>query len=183
MITVAVLGILAAFAVPSMTDFYDRKRLVSQTEAISNLLQFGRSEAIKVSTGLISVTFNRTPPWFMGLSNGTAGCTNAATCVISEGAASVTRHLTATECPNCSLAITEDTPTGAAKTSLIMVFDLRGMVSQANVDGGGLAMSAHDYFMTLTSPKNKKLSLSIGKLGRITICSPAGKIANYPSCT
>lgn len=82
MITVAVLGILAAFAVPSMTDFYDRKRLVSQTEAISNLLQFARSEAIKhpssTAGDLVTVTIKPSAPWFVGLRNGGA-CNNGGT--------------------------------------------------------------------------------------------------------
>lgn len=179
MITVAVLGILLAAAVPSMIDFYDRKRLISQTEAISNLLQFARSESIKhpssATASLVSATIKPAAPWFVGLANGTSACTNTSTCVTTEGSASVTRYLAATECTGCTLSIHEDIPTGTAVTTpVVMTFDLRGTVTTA---------TTHDYFFTLTSPRGKQLSMSVSKIGRISICSPAGTVASYPSCT
>lgn len=180
MITIVVLAILLAMAVPSMVDFYDRKRLISQTEAITNLLQLARSESIKhpssATANLVSATFKPAAPWFVGLANGTAACTNASTCVISEGTtAAVTRYLAATECTGCTMTIHEDTPTGTTVTSsVVMVFDLRGTVTTA---------TTHDYYFTLTSPRGKQLSMNVSKIGRISICSPAGTVASYPSCT
>lgn len=179
LITIAVLAILLALAVPSMTDFYDRKRLISQTEAITNLLQLARSESIKhpssATASLVSATFKPAAPWFVGLANGTAACTNAITCVTTEGtSAAVTRYVAATECTGCTLTIHEDTPTGTAVTTpVVMVFDLRGTVTTA---------TTHDYYFTLTSPRGKQLSMNVSKIGRISICSPSGSVASYPSC-
>lgn len=180
MITVAVLGILLAFAVPSMTDFYDRKRLVSQTEAIANLLQFARSEAIKhPSSDLnerVTVTIqpsNAAAPWtgFVGLRNGTA-CDNSATpCKLKEGANTnigvggdaPTRVVTATECPQCKMK--------APTAQQLVTFDLRGVVT-----GGA------DLAITLESEKGRQLRAFISQLGRITICSPGATVQTYPSC-
>ena len=47
MVTIAVLAILAAIAIPSFTDLADSRRLVNATEAIYNDLQYVRSEAAK----------------------------------------------------------------------------------------------------------------------------------------
>jgi type IV fimbrial biogenesis protein FimT len=181
MITVAVLAILLAFAVPSMTDFYDRKRLISQTEAISNLIQLARSEAIKHSADTdpktITLTVKPAAPWFVGLSNtGTTACDNAGTpCTINQAGTEITRVVTATECTGCTMTIAEDTAAGTAVTTPVaMVFDLRGMVTSA---------TTHDYFFTLHSPKGKQLSMFVSKIGRLSICSPAGTVANYPTCT
>lgn len=171
MITVAVLGILAAFAVPSMTDFYDRKRLVSQTEAIANLLQFARSEAIKhpssTAGDLVTVTIKPATPWFVGLRNGGA-CNNGGTpCKLNEGANTganaPTRVVTATECTGCTMA--------APANQQTITFDLRGLVT-----GGA------DQSITLESPKGKQLRAFISQLGRITICSPSATVGPYPSC-
>jgi type IV fimbrial biogenesis protein FimT len=172
MITVAVLGILAAFAVPSMTDFYDRKRLVSQTEAISNLIQIARSEAIKhpsaAAADLVTATVKPAAPWFVGLRNGGA-CDNSGTpCQLIEGGTNVTRVVTATECTGCTM-----TSPGAQAT---IIFDLRGMVT----DGAGNAGTAQS--ITLQSPKGKQLRTAVSAIGRITICSPSGTVSGYPSC-
>jgi type IV fimbrial biogenesis protein FimT len=166
MVTVVVIAILAAAAFPSMTDFFDRKRVIGQAEAISNLIQFARSEAVKhptsASANLVSATFNPGPPWFVGLSsNGAAGCSDAATCVLNEGGTPVTRYLTATECTGCTM-------TSAAAT---IVFDLRGMVT-----GGA------DEAITIQSPQGKQLSITVSAIGRLSVCSPSGSVKGYPSC-
>lgn len=49
MITVVVIGILAAIATPSFADLLERNRIKGAAEAIKSELQFARSEAIKRS--------------------------------------------------------------------------------------------------------------------------------------
>jgi type IV fimbrial biogenesis protein FimT len=165
MVTVVVIAILAAAAFPSMTDFFDRKRLVSQTEAIANLIQFARSEAIKHPTStnanLVSASVNPGTPWSVGLSNGTAGCTDAATCVLSQSGTNITRYITATECTGCTMS--------APANQQIIVFDLRGLVSTGSAE------------ITLQSPLGKKLAVSLSTIGRVTLCSPDGTLSGYPS--
>lgn len=166
MVTVAVLGVLAATAFPSMRDYIDKQRLISQVRAISNLAQFARSEAIKHSSNsannTVSLTVEPTSPWYVGLANGSAACSGT-TCVINEAGSSVSHTVSATDCTGCTMT----SPT--AQT--VIVFDLRGLVSGAT-----------DKLITLNSPLGKQLSLSIGRLGRISLCTPGGSVSGYPTC-
>jgi len=168
LITIAVLGILGAIAFPGMSDYMDKQRLVSQVRAISNLAQLARSEAIKRSATAnagvktVSMTVSPGSAWFVGLSNGTAACSGS-TCVINEGGNSVSHTVSATECSGCSMS----SPT----TDQVITFDLRGLVT-----GGA------NQAITLSSPKGKQLSLSVSRLGRISLCTPSGSVSGYASC-
>lgn len=52
MIVVAIIGILAAVAVPSYQDMIERNRLKEAAESLANDLKFARSEAIKRSANV-----------------------------------------------------------------------------------------------------------------------------------
>lgn len=56
MITVAILGILAAMAVPSFTSTLERRKIIAASEAIQSDLRWARGEAIKRNTD-VTVTF------------------------------------------------------------------------------------------------------------------------------
>ena len=167
MVAIAVLGVLAAVAFPSMRDYIDRQRLVGQVRAIANMAQLARSEAIKRSAasaggGLsnIAMTINPGTSWSVGLAAGSAACTGTS-CII-QGSAD-TQIITGTDCPSCTLAV----PT--AQT--VIVFDFRGLVT------GGT-----DRLITMSSPMGKQLSLSVSRLGRISLCTPSASIVGFPSC-
>ena len=53
MVTIAVLAILAAMAIPSFTDMMERQRLINATEAVYSDLQNARSEAVKRSQQIV----------------------------------------------------------------------------------------------------------------------------------
>lgn len=162
MVTVAVLGVLAAVAFPSMTTYLDKQRLVSQMRAIANLAQLARSEAIKHSASgaanlkTVSMTVSSGSGWFVGLADGNAACSGV-TCVINESGSSVSHVVSATECTGCAMTVSP----GASP--VVITYDLRGLVT-----------AGADQTITLTSPLGKQLNLTVGKLGRITLCSPAG---------
>lgn len=168
LVTIAVLGILAALAFPGMSAYIDKQRLVSQLQAISNLAQLARSEAIKhsavgsVAAKKISMTVMPTAPWYVGLANGNAPCSTT-TCVINESGSSVPHLLSASECSGCTMISPE--------TQILIQYDLRGLVT------GGT-----NQLITLQSPLGKQLSLSISRLGRISICTPSASVSGYPTC-
>jgi type IV fimbrial biogenesis protein FimT len=173
MVTVAVLGVLAAVALPNMREYLDRQRLVAQARAIGNLAQFARSEAIKHSASgasdakTIAMSVNPGSGWYVGLANGTAACTDDATCIINESGSSVSHHVSATECSGCA---TMTVPSAQQ----VIVFDWRGLVS-----------GAAEQTITLQSPLGKQVTLGIGRLGRISVCSPAGAttfVTGYQTC-
>jgi type IV fimbrial biogenesis protein FimT len=175
MVTVAILAILATLAGPSMTDLIDRRRLASQTEAITDLLQIARSEAIKHSgTALpreVAVTISPASPWFIGLRNGNgfdadgnAICTDAATCVLNEGGVDVSRFLEATACAGCTLVTPEDTE--------VIVFSFRGMV-----EAGGA-----DRTIVVESPRGYRTQIALSRIGRVSVCTPTPGMTGYRPC-
>lgn len=178
MVTIAVLGILAALAFPGMSDYFDKQRLISQTRAIADLAQLARSEAIKHSASTnpktVSMTINATAPWYVGLANsGTIACTGAAgatPCVTNEAGSNISHIVTATECTGCTVT----SPT----TQTVIVFDLRGL---ATIYNAGIASNTSQP-ITLRSPRGKQLSLTVGRLGRISLCSPSGTVSGYTPC-
>lgn len=167
LVTVAVLGILAAAAMPNMRDMIDTRKLKNQTETIADTLRLARSEAMKRAASgtpkVVSATVSAgaSTAWFVGLSNTTAACTDAASCVLVQGANSAPYMITATECGGCSVATTAN----------LYTFSFRGVATA----GGGSSV-------TVTSPMNKTLRVDIGTTGRVSVCSPGGAIAGYATC-
>ncbi len=167
-VTIAVLCILAAAAFPNLSSYLDSQRLIGQVRAISNLAQLARSEAIKQSSsgasGLktVSLTVAPSSPWYAGIANGPAACSGA-TCVINESGNSVSHTVSATECTGCTMI--------SPAAQIVITFDLRG-----------LATGGTDQSITLQSPLGKQLSLNIGRLGRISMCSPGGAVGGYATC-
>ena len=168
LVTISVLGTLATLAAPSFVELLDRRRLVSQAEAMVNLVQQARIEALKHTTVAasrsITLTVNPSSPWYAGLKEGTAACNGTATdCVVNEGGVDVTRLIRGTECSSCTLTA----PT--SQTSFI--FNFRGLV-------GG----ASDTAITFQSPRGKQLRVAVSRIGRVSVCSPTSNVTGYSSC-
>jgi type IV fimbrial biogenesis protein FimT len=170
---VAVLGVLAAIAFPSMRDYMDKQRLVSQVRQISELAQLARAEAIKhsgVTDRAVSMTVSAPTPatWFVGLSNGDAACNSAATCVINQAGTDTTQFISGAagaECTACTMT--------SHATAARIVFDLRGLATTTG---------SADQTITLRSPLGKELSVSVSRLGRISLCTPSGSVGGFPTC-
>lgn len=47
MITIAIVGIMAALAMPAMRDFISNTRLINRSEQIANLMRFAKGEAVR----------------------------------------------------------------------------------------------------------------------------------------
>jgi type IV fimbrial biogenesis protein FimT len=172
MVTVAVIGILAAVAMPNMRDYLDKQRLVRQVRDIANMAQQARSEALAHSASgdaavkAITMAVSPSGTWFVGLSNGTAACDGtAASCSINQGGSPSQQLLRATDCGSgCGNSMV------SPAASMALTFDLRGLVR------GGTNQT-----ITLQSPMGKQLSLNVGRLGRISVCTPNG-LSGYPAC-
>jgi prepilin-type N-terminal cleavage/methylation domain-containing protein len=94
MITIAIMGVVLAFAVPNINDFFDKKRVIKLAEAIYSDLQYARTEAISAASnyevsqaGGITVKFNRTDDttWAIGTSV-KPGCNTALIDPTADGA-------------------------------------------------------------------------------------------------
>jgi prepilin-type N-terminal cleavage/methylation domain-containing protein len=72
MTVVAIIGILAAIAVPSYQDMIERNRLKQAVEALKSDMQFARTEAIKRSSDLRLTLVAAT--WCYGIDDGNTAC-------------------------------------------------------------------------------------------------------------
>ncbi|MBD3635065.1 MAG: GspH/FimT family pseudopilin [Methylophaga sp.] len=82
MITLTVLGIIAAIALPNFKSILDGRKLVGAADNLYATLQYARSESIKQNT---NVEFQlNAGAWCYGIDDegGNCDCTNPATCTI-----------------------------------------------------------------------------------------------------
>lgn len=162
LVVVAVLGVLAAVALPSYRHMVDNARLRGITELQVAALRLTMSESIK--RGLpVSVTYREATSgldWCYGLSVGTAcDCRVSGQCQVDG----VERVTWGHEHPGIGLV--------AGLSGKRFSFQpRRGTVTAGNVQ--------------FTGPHGKSLRVVVSGLGRIRICSPAGaaQVGGYPVC-
>lgn len=166
LITVSVVAILAAVAVPSFTKMIETRRLVAATEAVYAQLQFARSEAIKLgrSGTALNVSVKVGTPWCMGISNATASCDclTGLACVYGPTGSTTERNLLGDMFANVALTTNQVN---------LQIEGVRGSF-------GGSAGT-----ITLTSsPSNLTTKIIFSLMGRIRICTDTS-VGGYPSCT
>lgn len=168
MVAVAIVAILATLAGPSMSELIERRRLASQTEAITDLLQLARSESIKHSSSSalreVAVTVSPGTNWFVGLRNGNAACADAASCVLNEGGTNVSRYLTNTACASCKLV--------APAELQVIVFSFRGMVEAGDAN----------RTIEVESPRGYRTRIVLSPIGRVNVCTPTAAMTGYKPC-
>jgi type IV fimbrial biogenesis protein FimT len=205
MITIAILAIIMSLAVPSMSDFFDRKRLIKGAEAVYEELQFARSHAIASSTDT-SVVFNRAgdEDWTIAV-NVASGCTPAnvttpGNCyiVVDDGDGIVdgvdinlNGAIDAGEVDTgdrISRKLRHDAATAADNNypgALLKKIDFAGGSETVFNSIRGTATSG---YVQLQSGDGYQMIVQLNALGRLRICSPAGAAVhvspyNSTSCT
>lgn len=170
LVVVAIIGILAAVAVPAFTKMLERNRLKGAAESVYNDLQLARTEAIKRNQD-VTVTFSAAGPtttWSFGsrvgaTCNPTAAVTAANACQI-DGVLKVTRS---TDFPGVSLQVTFAAAAGPVALPRAE-FEPRQ----------GLADVAGSAYLVL---KNDELRVVVSTLGRVKICTQTG-MPGYEPC-
>lgn len=156
MIVIAIVGILAAVAVPSLQDMIESNGLKQVAEGLKSDMQFARTEAIKRSQ---DVVVSRSPGnaggWCYGLNvSSSCNCTIANSCAIKTVSGI-----------NFSSAINMDAATNHNST-----FDFR----RGTIGAYGVTFSTTHYAARVVFSDN----------GRVRICTPSGStgISDYPGC-
>lgn len=86
MVTVAVLGIILSIAVPSMSDYMDKRKVINAAEAVYGEFQYARSEAIARSQNVfVSFSTDGSSTWSMGVST-SANCDPTQTIITAADA-------------------------------------------------------------------------------------------------
>jgi type IV fimbrial biogenesis protein FimT len=176
MVTIVVLGILAAMAAPTMNDVFERRRLIGATEAVYDQLLMARSEAIKQSRDTY-VRIQRANQCLgvNDLPDPTATrCNCTQTDSEEDDACTLLAHGEEDRVLNVlQLAnfrdVSIDLPT--ATTDIRFNF-VRGIVDEV----------ATPFGITLSTPKYE-LRVVVNFVGRVSICVPSGSLGGYPSCS
>jgi type IV fimbrial biogenesis protein FimT len=153
MITLAVLGVLAAIAAPSFSDILERRKLNGAGEALFANLLFAKTEAIKRNTP-VRVTFVGTgATWCYGFSVNTAcDCSdNVPACTI-DGATKIVDQ-------NDHPSVSVDAGSTFANTFTSFT-SLRG--------------AANAGTMTFSIASGDELSAVVSTFGRVRLCSDTG---------
>jgi type IV fimbrial biogenesis protein FimT len=188
MITITVLGVALAIAIPSYTNVRNKRAVTNAAEQVSALLSTARSEAVRRNT-TVTVTLNRTfTSWCAGMADNTTAtcdCANPAAanfCDLDDIDASLTTDDTIYLLKSADFELI-GMPlvygAGASQvTPLRLTFDpVRGLLSNANAQGGRVL---------LTSVNNKySLQVMMGVNGRVRVCNPtSGKeVPGFSNCS
>lgn len=204
MVVVSIIAILAAVAIPSISDYMDRQRVIRVAEALYSKLQLARSEAISRSQDVfVKFTTDGTSTWSVGMSTNT-GCntaltdpTQAGACilVVDDGDGNVdgidgvvdtddrVRHvISSAEYPGILMGGVNinGTPT-----------DFSDDIFQPTVSFGGA--EAQFYFARGTAKAGTvavrfgdqyEMRVIVNVIGRVRICTPTGalRVGGYSTC-
>ncbi len=137
MITVIVLGIVVATAIPAFGDMFERQRLNGAARDMYGFLLHARNEAIKKSTDIhVTITQNEAGEWFVGMTDKATACTPTltaaaagdASCTLNEdiaGTAILTlARMTHDNYPGVILP-------GGAESTLTFTFTSQGIVNDS----------------------------------------------------
>lgn len=193
LITLAVLAILASLAVPSFSEFGVRHKLIGAAEQVYGHLQQARSDAI-ASSALAYVRFATagTATWQYGVSTTnncnlaiTAAATANACVIIVSDAAGVLddgNDGNGVEDANDRVLMRFTDADYTGNYAVQMTLGGLGGGSQFIFDPVRGTLGTAAGWVDLVSTTGLQLRVVASALGRISICSPGGSVANYEVC-
>lgn len=175
-VTIAVLAILLAVAVPSFQDFFERGRLRGAADAATALVATARGEAVKTGRNVTISFSGTTAAWCLGANQAdipdpgdayadseACDCGTANDCVVDG----VERVMRSSDFGNVTLA--------AIPTTNAFTVDSKQ----------GAVIGLETRQATLISPNGSfRLQLNISPMGQSQLCVPSGQRAmpGFPSC-
>jgi len=158
MITLAVLGVLAAIAAPSFSDILERRKLNGAGEALFASLLFAKTEAIKRNAPVRVSFVGSGATWCYGLSDSNATCDcsdNSPACTVDG----VTKIVDQSDYSS----VTVD-----AGSSFVGAF-----TSFTPLRGG-----ANSGTLTFAISNGNELSVDVSTFGRVRLCSDTGTLGH-----
>ena len=175
MVGIAVLGVLAAVAMPAMSDFLERRRVVAVAGELMSILAYAKSETNVVGAGL-NMHFENDP-------------TNQMSCV------AVTTQTIGEDC-KCYHSADSICQTSGKLLRLFQLPRSDSVAFSATASSwGALSQVAafnrkthqqleQDFRLTVTGLRTGvTLRIDMNEAGRITICSPVGRLGGYATCS
>lgn len=175
MITLMVVAIAVALAVPSFENINQKRQTTSQAEELASFLAFAHSEAVKMNEPVsVSLVHNNANSWCIGANEGTGGCdceetnTAAANYCSIDGVAVMMGSSTQ---PKSSMS--------AHSADTTFAFDpVRGILDTADL--------GQDHEFRLQSDNGKfALQVDIGPTGKVRVCNPDAtkEVPGFDLCT
>ena len=179
MIVVAIIGILAAIAVPSYQDMLERNRLKQAVEALKSDMQWMRTQTIKQSCNLqASFTAGANWSYQIFIPPAAIGSTCAAQHVSNGCAAAATSNCNIRTVDGTQFSgVTMDTVAFFSSPTTVAEFDFRrgeAKRSNTNRSNGRVELSSPNYIVKVV----------IAPVGRVRICNIAGSngLSGYQNC-
>jgi type IV fimbrial biogenesis protein FimT len=171
MIVLIILGILVVMAAPSFVDTLDRRRVINATQALTAQVQQARSIAVTRNRDVsLVITQASATDWCFGLTDAAScDCTlvdqedaDACTVGIPDAAdpSQIDRVLVRADqaaFPGVTLTM--------AESPMTLTFEPTRGIRRG---GGG------DVSMDFESPRDLQTRVTVGRLGRVSTCSPSG---------
>ncbi len=153
MIVIAIVGIIAAMAVPSYQDMIERNRLKQAVESLKSDLQLARTRAIKRSENVIvSRTTGTAGTWCYGLARKNPSSKTSCDCTVTD----------TTNTAYCDIKIISGTgfsATNMNSASGNSTIDFR----RGTIGNNGVTFSSNKYAARVV----------FSAVGRVRICSPS----------
>lgn len=175
MVSIVILAILAAVAIPTFNDFFQKSRVRGAADAIVSLLATARLEAVKSDRNVAVAFGGTTAAWCVGgnsadepdlgnpvLDAEACDCTTDGDCLVS----STESRVRSTDYTGVTIDVVSPAFTFDSKLGTLSDFDDAETVN-------------------LTSPNGRfTVRVAVSALGHATVCVPSDKpvIAGYPTC-
>lgn len=199
MIVIAILGLMAAMAGPSISGYIDKRKIINAAEAVYSQLLFARSQAISRSA-VVNVNFGYTDnadasTWLMGISTN-SNCDVAQTVTPADVS------------DDCTLVVSDgdgnlDDGTGTIDPGDLVYYvtsgaDFNGVKVDSDGSGSGGSPNSFSFNPTRGTAGNETIYLTYDKgdsqyemrvivavIGRVRICTPVGdkQVPGYTSTT
>lgn len=197
----SILAILAFIAVPSMSDYMDRQRIIRVAEALYSELQLARTEAVTRS-GEVYVKFSTdgTTTWSVGVSENT-GCnpaqadiTQADACylIVENGdgvtttADRVRRVISSNDYPGVKMGGIDDNGTDNTTDDDTFIAAVNFAGAETDFDPVRGTAKAGTVAVRFGDPDGDiyEMRVIVNVIGRVKICTPSGalQVPGYSTC-
>lgn len=166
MLTIVVMAVLLAIAVPSFTNIAGKNRLKSAAERLSTEVDFARSQAIAQNQP-VRTHFATGASWCLGVDDDLG---SACDCASAPGNCTINGRVqivTASDFENIEIQASTFPDTD-------FVFDPARGILMDSADSGRLVFQ---------NEEGQQVALRLNSLGRPSICTPTGgNVPEYPAC-
>lgn len=174
LVGVGIVGVLMAVAMPAMSDFMERRRVIAVAGELGGLIAYAKAETNAINGG-VSIHLESTST--------------------SMSCAAVVTQTLADDC-KCYYAPTAICPTSGKLLRLFQVprSDGVGFTATATPSWQGLTevvsfnrntryQAEQRVRLTVTGARTGvQLRVDINQAGRVSICSPSDRVGGYPTC-